>query len=163
MEIILPPDFLQILKDKFLLLDTCVFIDAFSHPSEFGKFFNKLKDNETSLLTIDDVITEFLKGSSTDTKFDEKKEFINDIIETSLPTNNLQENVERLIKIYKIESKDLSITDLHLGATLMKFKNRIYLLTRDHSDFPTRIFKRENILNISHGKGIFTYGIYSNP
>src|SRR5438270_396868 len=135
MEIVLPQDFLPTTKDKFLLLDTCVFIDAFSHASEFGKFFNKIKENDTTLVTIDTVLVEFLKGSPTDTKFEEKKQFVENIVETCLTTRDLQENVEKLIKEYKIESKDLSITDLHLGATLMKYRKNICLLTRDLSDF----------------------------
>ena len=160
MEIILPPDFLSITSNKHLLLDTSVFIDGFAHPSEFARFFNRLKANNTTLVTISSVLSEFLKGSTTEAIFNKKKEFVEDIVETTLPDINLQDNVEILIKKYGIESKDLSITDLYLGATLVKYGRNICLLTRDLSDFPTNIFKRVTFLNLAHTKGIFTFGVY---
>ncbi len=160
MEIILPPDFLSITKNKHLLLDTSVFIDGFAHSSAFAKFFYQLRDNNTVLVTIPSVLNEFLEGSTTEVKFKEKKEFVESIVETILPDINLQDNIEALIKRYGIESKDLSMTDLYLGATLMKYGENICLLTRDLSDFPTNIFKRITFLNVTHTKGIFTYGVY---
>ena len=160
MEIVLPPNFLSITKNKHLLLDTSVFIDGFAHPSEFARFFNQLRDNNTVIVTIPAVLNEFLKGSTTEVKFKGKKEFVESIVEAILPDVNLQENVETLIKKYGIESKDLSMTDLYLGATLVKYGKRICLLTRDLTDFPTNIFKRTTFLNVTHTKGIFTFGVY---
>ncbi len=160
MKIALPEDFLSTTKNKFLLLDTCVFIDAFSHPSEFANFFNKLKENNTTLVTIDIVLFEFLKGSPTESKFNEKKKYLEDIVEAFLPIRDYQTQVEKLIKDYKIESKDLSITDLYLGATLIKYKEKICLLTKDLSDFPAYIFERITFLNLLHSKTIHPYGVY---
>lgn len=160
MKIVLPEDFLSITKSKFLLLDTGVFIDAFSHPSEFAIFFNQLKENNTTLVTIDTVLFEFLKGSPNEAKFNEKKKYLENIVETFLPIRDYQPQVEELIKDYKIESKDLSINDLYLGATLIKYKENIYLLTKDLSDFPTYIFERITFLNLLHSKTIHPYGVY---
>lgn len=160
MEIILPPDFLSITNNKHLLLDTSVFIDGFAHPSEFARFFNQLRDNNTILVTVSAVLNEFLKGSTTEVKFKEKKQFVKSIVETILPDVNLQTDIEALIKKYGIESKDLSMTDLYLGATLVEYGNNICLLTRDLTDFPTNIFQRITFLNATHTKGIFTFGVY---
>jgi len=73
MKIILPTDFLEIIKDKSLLLDTNFFIDAFLNPTEFGKFMNQLRENRIILLTLDVVRMEFLKGAPNDQKYKEKK------------------------------------------------------------------------------------------
>lgn len=73
MRIIKDPELLSILTNKHLLLDTNVFIDAFSNPVEFGKFFNELTDNQITLATLEFVKVEFLKGSFTDAKYEEKK------------------------------------------------------------------------------------------
>lgn len=160
MKIALPEDFLLITKNKFLLLDTCVFIDAFSHPSEFANFFNQLKENKTALVTIDTVLFEFLKGSPNESKFNEKKKFLEDIVETFLPIRDFQTEVEKIIKEYNIESKDLSVTDLYLGATLTKYRKNLCLLTKDLSDFPSYIFERITFLNLLHSKAIHPYGVY---
>ncbi len=161
MEIVLPPDFLSITKGKFILLDTCVFIDAFSKPKKFGEFFNDLKANNVTLVTIPEVLNEFLKGSPDEAKFNSKKDYVFSIIETLLPDSDIQKNIESLIKSYGLESKDLSISDLSLGATLMKYSKRLFLMSRDISDFPTTIFKRDTMLNITSHKTIHTYGFYS--
>lgn len=161
MEIILPQDFLQITRNKHILIDTCMLIDAFGHNKEFGNFFNKLKDNDSTLITTSLVLNEFLKGSSTDEKFNNKKEFVLDIVESILPTVDVQEYIEILIRKYGIESKDLSEADLNLGGSLARYGKNIFLLTRDLSDFPTTIFSRVSFLNVSFSKGVFVYGLYS--
>lgn len=160
MEIVLPQDFLLITKNKFILLDTCIFIDAFSNANEFGKYFTQLRNNSCSFVTTTLVLNEFLKGSSDINKFNKKKEFVLDIVDTIMPTINLQPNIELLIKKYGIESKDLSETDLNLGGTLVKYGDNIRLMTKDQSDFPTSIFERVTFLNGMHRKGTFSYGIY---
>lgn len=81
MKIILPEEFFSILKDRHLLLDTNVFIDAFINPNEFGKFFNQLKAEGCTLVTIDGVISEFIKGAPTLQKLEKKREFVDEIIE----------------------------------------------------------------------------------
>ena len=96
MEIVLHQEFLSNTKNKWLLLDTCVFIDAFSHAKEFGIFFNKLKENDTTLVTTTLVLNEFLKGSQTEEKFLQKKEYVLRIIDTLLPSNDVQNNIEIL-------------------------------------------------------------------
>jgi len=63
MKIVTPPDFFQTFKDKHILLDTYVFIDAFLNPSEFGKLFIELRSNGTTLISLDLVKAEFLKGA----------------------------------------------------------------------------------------------------
>lgn len=164
MKIILPQEFFQVIKDKHVLLDTSIFIDAFSHGKEFGMFFNSLKDpqNGITLVTLDNVLIKFLKGSSTEAKLNEKKVYVESIIDTYLPnTKDLIDLTMGLLKEYKIESKDLSITDLLLGAALVKYKENICLLTKDISDFPTRIFDRISYITLLEQNSIRNYGVYS--
>lgn len=163
MTIELPADFLSSIKNRHILLDTNIFIDAFSYPTEFASFFDKLKGNgcNATLVTLDVVLLEFLKGSTMELKMIEKKEFINNIVEAYLPiTSEYVSLVEDLLKVYKIEGKDLSITDLFLGATLYKYKHNICLFTRDLSDFPANIFKRISFFNLLKRRTIQTYGVY---
>lgn len=162
MKIITPSDFFQIFKNKHILLDTSAFIDAFLNPVRFGEFFNNLRTQETTLVSLDVVKTEFLKGAPTVEKYNQKKEFFDQIIEACLPTTNETfVNLYKLIQMYKENGKSLSVTDLFLGATLMQYKRNLFLLTKNTTDFPTNIFTLESYINISYTKGLHTYGVYS--
>lgn len=104
------PDFFDILKGKHLLLDTSVFIDASIHETEFAGLFNKLRDNNTTLVTIALVLFEFLKGAPDITKFKAKKASVEKIIDAYLPSQISMEKdfsdlteYETLINQYKLE------------------------------------------------------------
>jgi predicted nucleic acid-binding protein len=161
MEIIIPPTLISSLKHKHLLIDTNIFRDASSKPTVFRNFFNKLKAEDVTLATLDVVKYEFLKGSADNTKYKAKETHLNDITDITIPTvQKTFELVYDLIKEYKIDGTALNITDLFLGATLMQYGKNIYLLTRDTTDFLQNIFQLSFILNLPHGKGIHTYGVY---
>ena len=161
MNIIRPLDFFQIIKGNHLLLDTNVFIDAFHHPGEFAKLFNELKDNNITVVTIDVVVIEFLKGASEIKKLEEKKKYVEKIIDAVLPIDKeIIDNVNKLLDIYKIEAKDVSIVDLLLGGVLVKYGKNIFLMTRDIKDFPGNIYRLETYLTLIQRKSIQNYGIY---
>lgn len=162
MKIIIPPDFFQTFKDKHILLDTSVFIDAFLNPVQFGEFFNNLRTQRTTLISLDVVKTEFLKGAPTVEKYNQKEEFFDQIIEACLPTTNETFiNLYKLVQMYKEDGKNASVTDLFLGATLMQYKRSLFLLTKNTTDFPTNIFNLESHINISYTKGLHAYGVYN--
>lgn len=55
MEILYPPNLITFLKNKHLLLDSNIFIDAVNKPTIFTDFFNLLKSSDVALATIDPV------------------------------------------------------------------------------------------------------------
>lgn len=157
----IPSTFLTFIKGKHLLLDTNLFRDAAVKPNVFNDFFSQLKSLDVTLVTIDLVKYELLKGSSSSEKYIAKEELINGIVDAILPTStSLYSKVYELIKIYGIEGTAVNITDLFLGAMLMQYKPNIFLITRDTTDFIQRIFELSSVINIPHSKGIFTYGVY---
>ena len=162
MKIITPSDFFRTFKDFHILLDTSVFIDAFLNPVNFGEFFNNLRAQGTILVSLDVVKIEFLKGAPAVEKYNQKKEFFDQIVETCLPTTNETfVNLYKLVQMYKEDGKSLSVTDLFLGATLMQYKGSLFLLTKNTTDFPTSIFNLKSYINISYTKGLHTYGVYN--
>lgn len=162
MKIITPPDFFQTFRDTYLLLDTSAFIDAFLNPSEFGKFFNELKSHDATLLSLDSVKIEFLKGAPTAEKYNQKIDFFDQIIDACLPmAGNIVANLYKMVQVYKEEGKSLSVTDLSLGATLMQYRKGLYLLTKNTTEFPTSIFNLVSHFNVSYRKGIHVYGIFN--
>ncbi|MDO8503135.1 MAG: hypothetical protein Q7S60_00435 [bacterium] len=162
MRIITPPDFFQTFKDTHILLDTSVFIDSFLNPEEFGKFLNRLKTEGATLVSLDAVKIEFLKGAPNIEKYREKEEFFNQIIDVCLPIiNETFINLYRLVQVYKEVGKSLSVTDLFLGAALMQYKGSLFLLTKNTTEFPTNIFNLKSYINISYTKGLHSYGVYN--
>lgn len=161
MEIIYPTTLIPFLKNKHLLLDTNVFRDAASKPTVFDNFFNKLKENDVTLTTIDVVKYELLKGSATANKYKEKEKLIKDIIDIELPIMpQTYKLIYELIQSYGIDGAALNNTDLFLGAMLMQYKKDLCLMTRDTTDFMQDIFDLPFVINLPNHKGIFTYGIY---
>lgn len=162
MRIIILQDFFQAFKDKHILLDTSVFIDSFLHPAEFGKFFNDLKAEGATLVSLDAVKIEFLKGAPNEEKYKQKKDFFDEIIDACLPiTNETIISLYELVQKYREEGKNISVTDLLLGAILMQYKNSLFLLTKNTTDFPTDIFNLASYVNVSYRKGLHVYGIYN--
>jgi predicted nucleic acid-binding protein len=161
MEIKYPPTLIPFLKNKHLLLDTNIFRDAANKPSVFNNFFNELKKADVTIATIDPVKYEILKGSADSPKYQAKEELIGDIIDVTVPfMPKTFEFVYELIQKYGIDGTGPGITDLMLGATLMQYKKNICLMTRDTTDFMQNVFELPFIINATHTKGIFTYGIY---
>lgn len=157
-------NFQSIIKGKTLILDTNIFIYAFQNPNEFGKFFNLIKTPHynVTITTTKQVLSEFLRGSTTETKLEEKKSFIENITEYYLPlTPDLDSHSELLLKSYKIDGKDLSITDLTLGSLLVKYQNNLFLLSGDQGDFPTTIFNRKSFITLLETNRIRGIGLYS--
>lgn len=162
MELILPQDFYSITKNKFLLLDTSVFIDTLLNPTKFGGLFSDLKSNGCSLVTLDAVQIEFIKGASDEANFQKKELIINDIIDTIIPASkDVWEESLKLLQLYKEDGKTASITDLLLAGTLVKYSKTIFLVTKNLQDFPTNIFTLETHFNLLHRKGLHSYGLLS--
>lgn len=162
MKIVLSEDFFSTLKNCHLLLDTSVFIDTSLNNLEFEQLFNQLRSNNITLVTLDAVIIEFLKGSANPQKLETKSALIAEIIESSLPiTKEIFDNVRNLLALYKEDGKSASITDLLLGGMLVQYPDNLFLLTKNTTDFPTNIFNLVTYLNLLHRKSIQSYGVYN--
>jgi predicted nucleic acid-binding protein len=162
MELILPHDFYSVTKDKFLLLDTSVFIDTLLNPVKFEQLFSKLKNNGCTLVTLDAIQLEFIKGSLDDVSFEKKKLVISGIVDSVLPiSKDIWDESLELLKAYKEDGKTASVADLLLGGTIVKYSGTILLITKNLSDFPTNIYKLETHFNLLHRKGLHSYALLS--
>ena len=164
MQIITPQDFTLVIKNHNLLLDTNIFIDALINPTQITRFLNELKKNGCVLFTTELVTAEFIRGDVNLEKINKKEKIIADAIESYLSiTKDTSENVIKLLKLYKEDSKSLSITDLILGSFLMQYPGELFLISKNTADFPTNIFRLETFFTLVHRKALQNYGIYSFP
>ncbi len=53
-----------------------------------------------------------------------------------------------------------SLTDCFIGALLKRHKNELYLLTRNHKDFPPPLFVRELTWSVDMPRDVVTFGFY---
>jgi predicted nucleic acid-binding protein len=149
----------EFLHNSTLLLDTNFFIDAYRQQNQYGGFIKKLKNSGVAFVSPNFVKYEFIRSKTIDV-VREKEKYFYGIIDNILPYGP---EIDRLIvptvEEYKQYMENLPLTDLILAAYLKKYKG-LYLLTRDHNDFPTTVFKREFVFNMEEfGEKI--YGIYS--
>ncbi len=164
MEIIVPPEFYSTVNNCHLLLDTNVFIDASINPTTFGVFFDQLRKQNVTLVTIDPVVLEFIKGSQNAEKYNQKLEYINSIIDTCLPLpKEVFELAKKLAEDYQEEGKSVSITDFLLGASLAHYPKNLLLISKNTNDFPTDIFHLKSHINLIKRKSIQSYGVYTYP
>ncbi len=152
---------------KHILLDTCFFCDCLlsveRNEEEFIELVKKFKERNNILVTIYPVALEFFRGSDLLSDFRKKKKFYDNLIDTTLHIDqNILNEAYTLTMLYRNKSKDVSPTDLMLGATLKKYSHAgILLLTRDHSDFPVKIFDRQAVIPMQHTNGgIDTFALF---
>ncbi|HLC49368.1 MAG TPA: hypothetical protein VJI96_03225 [Candidatus Andersenbacteria bacterium] len=164
-EILLTNQTLSNLQNKWLLLDTDVFIDASNFAEEFNYFFTKLKDANCTLTTISSVVVEFLRGAKSITDMSNKRAYIESIA-SILPTGEMASDkgamdlIEpQFLVAYGKSGKSVSYTDYLLAKTIKNYGDRMYLITGNHQDFPTSIFDRKHVLSVGHEFEVKTYGI----
>lgn len=165
MKIFLPHDTLLVVKEKYIIVDTCLFLEfAFLTKEEKSLFIdglNLLRGVGCSLLTIEPVETEFYIGSNIQ-DLEVKKEYLKLMkIETVYPQRLLDaEAKEKLLVEYGDMVKgSLSYVDFCLGIAAKQFPKSL-ILTRNYKDFPGRVFQCVALFSISLDKNIKTYGFY---
>lgn len=141
MKIIYPPRFFTELKDQHLLLDCSFFIDSSNHKIEFEEFISRCRENNITLVTLELVKAEFLKGSENSSKYDIKREFLDRSVNSILPVPPLvyTKHLPELVKRYGEMGKGTSIVDFILCATLHYYQTSLFLLTKNPKDFPNTV------------------------
>jgi|SRR3989344_2822838 len=150
-----------LLNNSTLLLDTNFFIDSYSKQNRkaYAKLVSDLKRMKVSFTSISFVKYEFIRSKTIDVVREKERHF-HEIVEYELPYDPaIDKLIIPTIEDYKQYMEGLSLTDLILATCLKRYHN-LFLLTRDHTDFPTSIFTREHVFNIEDFKEKI-YAIYS--
>ncbi|MEK7163729.1 MAG: PIN domain-containing protein [Patescibacteria group bacterium] len=146
-------------KDVWIVLDTNFLIDFYSKQDQYAPIFEKLRKRNNTIVTIDLVRTEFIRSKSKEV-VEAKVDFLGKMVETILPLDNeTLRLVQPTIEIYASDMDKVELTDIYLACVIQRH-SKVYLLTRNHSDFPCRLFSRSNIFNVGLEKDIKTYALY---
>jgi hypothetical protein len=155
-------DFLTKLKQKHILVDTNFLIDASRNQECFSHIIDSFKKNNFTLVTIDGVHHEFIKGRGSLENYKLTTGYYQKIIDGEIPFDkSIKDNSNILTKILLKRSAQISYVDILLLATLMKYSSSMYLLSKDKSDIPVYLFPIEATIPIDSGETNYFYSIYS--
>lgn len=136
----------DLLKKSTVFLDTNVFYVA-QENEEFLEFLYAKNNDDTALVTINSVVYEYTRGSSTVEELRERTDFINGIVKIVKPINQVIEsernNVFSLVMSLVTRSQDSQYTDYILASMLNMFRGtpeKCYVLTSDAKAFSRDIF-----------------------
>ena len=153
-----------LVKEKHIFLDTCVFINGFKPSSRqiIQKAIDYLVDTlSCALITISPVYLEFVKGADELSLRNLKTDYFNQIVSVTIPLSpSLIECAREISVVYRRAGSKLSITDLFLAGTLKQFRTKAFLLTKNHSDFPTGVFDRECAFHLESSTQVESYAFY---
>lgn len=155
-----PPDIHQHLKNKFIFLDTNVFIFAAKNES-FTDFLISLNKVGCSFSTIPSVVFELTNGSNSSDTYNKRIELVNSLVDRVDPVQFMNNISDFYIVMSKINSNNPSYTDFLLAACLYQYRNsNAILLTADLKALPS-FFPREDVIAVEHGKEVKPFGFYS--
>lgn len=145
-------DNVAIFQNKYALLDTNILSEV-SRSGEAGKFrpvFDFLKQNNIESFVLDITRFEFIGFSTNKVDYDLCSSFIKryPIISTKESDVNL---ATLLSSVYKccnpnISPKQISFCDCLHAAQMIKFKEKVFVVTTDIHDYPILIFDIKKIM-----------------
>lgn len=106
---------------------------------------------------------EFLRGSRSTQEYNRKKEFVESIVDNIFSIKeSIEEDALKLSLLYLSPGGTTSVTDFYLAATLITLKSpNIFLMTKNHKDFPTTLFDRANTFLFHNERDVQTFCLYS--
>lgn len=155
----------HLIAGKTLLLDTSALIDAYRLPSEFYDLANEFAALECWLVTTKSIVLEFLGGTKNDEDMQKKQKFLEatfgkKLDEISLPLERLLPETQQILAFSR-QANRFSVTDFELYTTLLKYGDKIALVSRNHKDFTATLLPRISFITLLGNAEIHTYGVYS--
>ncbi len=163
---LIEPGTVEVLRSKHALLDTNFLIDASIFEEEAAELVSQLQGLNCDLLTTRSVILEALGGTKDEARLNDKiaylelvfgRPFANMVglpLERDLPSKTD-------LLAFSRQCNKFSATDFELFLTLKKYKSSgILLITRNHSDFTSKVCNRAGYVTLFGDKEIRTYGVY---
>ncbi|MBU0979069.1 hypothetical protein KKF92_04570 [Patescibacteria group bacterium] len=162
--IIIPSSLNRTVRNKHLLFDTSFFIDYEDHKDEFVDFLGRIKKLNCTLVTVDQVAIEFIKGSKSEEDMQKRLTLIQSCIESYLPVSAqvYSQQIQELILNYGRRSASADITDLVLGVLAKNHQKDLLILTKNSHDFPSHLFKLKSHFLLQNKKSntVQIYCIY---
>lgn len=155
-------EFYKNLEEKYLLLDTSVFIDCLmeGNGNKFKTFIQDIKKRRISLMIPHEVKIEYLKGSKSAIEFEQRKKLVDEVIDYIIPIpEDLPAYTEKICLEMGQRGAKANYVDILLGSLLIKYP-QLRLLTKNITDFPSNVYTMEGFVTMIYESSILNYGLY---
>jgi len=150
------------LKKKTLILDTSLFIDGYENPEKIKPFTELCDDIECSLITMDSMYLEFIKGTNLKEDFKKKREYLEELIFSLYPTSKQSFNeANNIARALRENGGNIDPSDYLLATVIKKHPKKVFLLTKNYRHFPSPIFKKDIIIPFVTLNNVSNYYIIS--
>lgn len=149
-------------ENATLVLDTGVFSTAVRSQSFTDFLSNLKKETKSALSTIEPVVFESIVGSSTTEVYNNRRRYVDELIDMVIPTDFLSDIDDFLVVMAKYNPNNRSFTDYLLAAVLYRYRHtKIFVMSSDLKAFPF-FFTREYIVTTEEDGGyVKNFGVFS--
>lgn len=162
---------MDLINDKYLLLDTNIVIDSLKYPEAFQPMYLDLDKRKVQAVLDHTVKFEFTRGATNLSLIKMYEEFLSRRYGSSkleLVINDFIYSTAITIAIIhgRNACSRIGFADCLIAAQMHKFEKNLFLATQDHQDFPGFLFKRVGVYTIDiqdkdpKKDAIKTVGIY---
>jgi predicted nucleic acid-binding protein len=152
------------LEYKFILFDTNILIEASKHFESFEVLLIMLRESKCKVCYFPLIEFEFTRDAYLPTLNEERERFSRKIDGINLPIHpQVFTDALEIAKVYahqKISPKQISLVDCFIAAYMKKYSDKLFLITKDHKDFPLSIFNRLHIFAFNAGDDVLAPAIY---
>jgi predicted nucleic acid-binding protein len=161
----------ELLRGKYLLLDTNVLINYQKYPVQMERVHSKFDEFETIPVLDEMVRFEYIRGAESPEEIKVLKIFLMilfklttaDVDQLQFPVNQETINTATdIANIYSSRLKNLNAPaiDCFLASQMKKYHKNLFLVTSDHKDFPSLLFDRIGIDTVDTGTDIINICFY---
>ncbi len=164
----------ELLREKFLLLDTNVLIYFLKYPPFMAALIKRLEEAGVNLVLDDLVKFEFLRGANSPNEEATLKDFLQKLFRISMEEVEKSQFVitaetiklaTEIANIYssRLKNTRIELVDCFIAGQMKKYnatKANLYLATVNHKDFPKLLFDRVGIETIDTDEDIINIGFY---
>ncbi|MEI7579055.1 MAG: hypothetical protein WCJ58_03365 [bacterium] len=156
----------DLLKEKFILLDTNILISSSKHLKEFTDLFSFFSTNDCAVGTMDLLRFEYLRDAVTQENKTERELYLNRFSDFEINfASKYIKDCTQIGQIYsrynKTSHQKISFIDCAISSILKNFHARLYLLTINHDDFPLILHDRIKVFTLDCGNEILNPALYS--
>lgn len=166
MKPICTPNLKETLKNSNLLLDTCTIIEMLKNE-EVRKIICHLSENNCNLVSISPVKDELTYGANSVSEYNDVSEFISsqqilllDEIRSVYPEREVETIRIALSRCKKINPSYVDRILLSIPYHYRQNPEKIYLITLNHKDVPTELYKCIGMISYYVNRNFRNIGIY---
>ena len=164
--IVYTPNFLDIVSNTSVVIDTCVIIDALKITC-LDTFLRELLKHGCTFLSAPPVKNEFLTAANTDQKYNELNEYLKSLQLVFLPLD-IEHRLNNEGKIFNIALRKSKVNNpsfvdrliLSIPFLYRTSPEKIYIMTSNHKDVPKDFYDRVGFISIDNNEKFIEIGLY---